>query len=169
MRRAIILTTLILLLLAVAGVTAAQELRSEAPKNAPETTNPETTAPEATEPDDGEASGVERPDKPGGQTPNGKEANEPGEPNRSRAVEPSDDVAQDPEDSEEDEPNKPDKDANEDAEEKGKPGKARPEIAGRPERDRKVTICHKGKTLTVGAPAEGAHVGHGDSTGACGR
>ncbi len=32
----------------------------------------------------------------------------------------------------------------------------------------KVTLCHKGKkTLTVGAPAESAHLRHGDSLGAC--
>jgi hypothetical protein len=32
----------------------------------------------------------------------------------------------------------------------------------------KVTVCHKGKkTLTVGAPALGAHLGHGDSEGSC--
>jgi hypothetical protein len=32
----------------------------------------------------------------------------------------------------------------------------------------KVTVCHKGKkTLTVGAPAKDAHLGHGDSPGAC--
>jgi hypothetical protein len=32
----------------------------------------------------------------------------------------------------------------------------------------KVTICHKGKTITVGAPAVKAHVrNHGDRLGAC--
>ena len=32
----------------------------------------------------------------------------------------------------------------------------------------KVTLCHKGKkTLTVGAPAQEAHLRHGDSPGAC--
>jgi hypothetical protein len=31
----------------------------------------------------------------------------------------------------------------------------------------KVTICHKGKTITVGAPAVKAHVRHGDRVGAC--
>ena len=35
---------------------------------------------------------------------------------------------------------------------------------------RKVTICHKGKiAITVGAPAEAAHIRHGDSPGECGR
>ncbi len=31
----------------------------------------------------------------------------------------------------------------------------------------KVTICHKGKTLTVAEPAVQAHVNHGDTVGAC--
>ena len=31
----------------------------------------------------------------------------------------------------------------------------------------KVTLCHKGKTITVGAPAAKAHVRHGDTLGAC--
>ncbi len=31
----------------------------------------------------------------------------------------------------------------------------------------KVTLCHKGKTLTVGAPAQDAHLRHGDTLGAC--
>ena len=32
----------------------------------------------------------------------------------------------------------------------------------------KVTICHKGKTITVGAPAVPAHLAHGDAMGPCG-
>jgi len=32
----------------------------------------------------------------------------------------------------------------------------------------KVTLCHKNKnTLTLGAPAQAAHMRHGDSLGAC--
>jgi hypothetical protein len=31
----------------------------------------------------------------------------------------------------------------------------------------KVTICHKGKTITVSKAAEPAHVRHGDSIGTC--
>ena len=31
----------------------------------------------------------------------------------------------------------------------------------------KVTICHKGKSITVGAPAVKAHMRHGDSIGRC--
>jgi hypothetical protein len=33
--------------------------------------------------------------------------------------------------------------------------------------DQKVTLCHKGKTITVGAPAQEAHERHGDRLGAC--
>ena len=32
---------------------------------------------------------------------------------------------------------------------------------------KKVTICHKGKTISVGRAAERAHVRHGDSVGTC--
>ena len=32
---------------------------------------------------------------------------------------------------------------------------------------KKVTICHKGKTITVGAPAVPAHQRHGDTIGRC--
>lgn len=31
----------------------------------------------------------------------------------------------------------------------------------------KVTICHKGKTISVGKAAEPAHVRHGDAVGTC--
>ena len=31
----------------------------------------------------------------------------------------------------------------------------------------KVTICHKGKTITVAEPAVPAHLGHGDTVGPC--
>ncbi|MGZ4020066.1 MAG: Kazal-type serine protease inhibitor domain-containing protein, partial [Flavisolibacter sp.] len=32
---------------------------------------------------------------------------------------------------------------------------------------KKVTICHKGHTITVGAPAVAAHLAHGDTLGPC--
>jgi hypothetical protein len=32
---------------------------------------------------------------------------------------------------------------------------------------KKVTICHKGKTISVGKAAEPAHVRHGDAVGTC--
>jgi hypothetical protein len=31
----------------------------------------------------------------------------------------------------------------------------------------KVTLCHKGHTITVGQPAQAAHLNHGDAEGAC--
>jgi Right handed beta helix region len=34
--------------------------------------------------------------------------------------------------------------------------------------EHKVTLCHEGHTITVGAPAMAAHVRHGDTEGACG-
>jgi hypothetical protein len=44
------------------------------------------------------------------------------------------------------------------------------EKAARGGSGRKVTICHKGKiSIMVGAPAEAAHLRHGDSPGECGR
>jgi len=30
-----------------------------------------------------------------------------------------------------------------------------------------VTICHKGKTMTVASPAVAGHLAHGDTVGAC--
>ena len=38
---------------------------------------------------------------------------------------------------------------------------------GRGGSQQKVTLCHKNKTLTVGAQAQAAHLRHGDSLGAC--
>ncbi len=40
------------------------------------------------------------------------------------------------------------------------PGKGRGKL--------KVTLCHKGHTITVGAPAVRAHLAHGDTLGPCG-
>jgi hypothetical protein len=61
---------------------------------------------------------------------------------------------------------------------KGKPGK--PENGTKPSPSQKqygpagkqygktkVTLCHKGKTITVGSPAVKAHRAHGDTLGAC--
>ena len=36
-----------------------------------------------------------------------------------------------------------------------------------PHGKKKVTLCHKGKTITVGAPASRAHLRHGDKLGHC--
>ena len=58
---------------------------------------------------------------------------------------------------------------------KGKPGKKdAPSTAqyqygpsGKQYGKTKVTLCHKGKTITVGAPAAKAHQRHGDNLGRC--
>lgn len=55
----------------------------------------------------------------------------------------------------------------------GKPGKGKNPSssqygpAGKQYGKTKVTLCHKGKTITVGAPAARAHLRHGDTLGAC--
>jgi hypothetical protein len=50
----------------------------------------------------------------------------------------------------------------------GHPGNSKAKEHGRGGGQQKVTLCHKGKkTLTVGAPAQAAHLSHGDSAGAC--
>ena len=59
---------------------------------------------------------------------------------------------------------------------KGKPGKPGKKDApstaqyappGNQYGKKKVTLCHKGKTITVGAPAAKAHLRHGDKLGPC--
>ena len=57
----------------------------------------------------------------------------------------------------------------------GKPGKGKSASAaqyqygpaGKAYGKQKLTICHKGKTLKVGAPAWKGHKKHGDTLGAC--
>jgi hypothetical protein len=57
----------------------------------------------------------------------------------------------------------------------GKPGKGKNASAaqyqygpsGKQYGKTKVTLCHKGKTITVGAPAAKAHLRHGDKVGSC--
>lgn len=43
------------------------------------------------------------------------------------------------------------------------PGKG----AGQGKGQEKVTLCHKGKTITVAAPAAKGHMKHGDTVGPC--
>jgi hypothetical protein len=58
---------------------------------------------------------------------------------------------------------------------KGKPGKGAKASAsqkqyspsGKQYGRTKVTLCHKGHAITVGAPAVKAHLRHGDSLGPC--
>lgn len=164
MRRVVIFATLALLLLAVAGVTVAQEgafRNGESTLNtpeviAPELTTPETTAPEATEPDPDilEATTPEA-TKPETPEPEQPAANGPGQPEADKPDKGQGGggaVEQDPEET--------------DGEETGD-GAGRPadEVGGQ----EKVAVCHKGKkTLSVGASALDAHLRHGDVSGACG-
>ena len=197
MRRAVILATLTLLLFAVAGVTAATEntftsspqagdrTESTAPEPtspepaAPEVTVPETTIPEATlhedvdKPDEGtvEATVVEpeEPKAPGAgnyggiQADNGIEAtDEPaamaGKPEHAQGGK---EIGMLRETGKPEHPGKP-------------PARGKPDDVGKAGEKRaggnpgKVTLCHKGRvTISVGAPAEPAHLRHGDSLGAC--
>ncbi len=164
MRRAVIFVTLALLLLAVAGVTIAQEgnFRSDEPAEGttettssgdtlPETTALESTAPEGTVPD---------PAIPG---PNVQETTKP-EPEQ-------------PDDGEEAFEEKPLPEASvtgENGEKGGSGGEKVPDSGGEAEdeaddgRQPKVTLCHKNKvTISVGAPAQAAHLRHGDALGVC--
>ena len=58
---------------------------------------------------------------------------------------------------------------------KGKPGKGKNAASaqyqygssGKQYGKTKVTLCHTGKTITVGAPAATAHLRHGDKLGSC--
>ena len=179
MRRAVILATLTLLLFAIAGVTAATEntftsspqagdtTESTTPEPtrpepaAPEVTVPETTVPEATVQEDiekldegtVEATVVvpEEPNEPGAGNNGGIRAD--------NGIEEVDEPAAKlgkPE-----HPGKPPV--------RGKPddlGKAGEKSAGG--NPGKVTLCHKDMvTISVGAPAEPAHLRHGDRLGAC--
>jgi len=50
----------------------------------------------------------------------------------------------------------------------GKPGKGKNPSSSQYQYGKtKVKLCHKGKTITVGAPAARAHLRHGDTLGAC--
>jgi hypothetical protein len=197
MRRAVIFATLTFLLLAVAGVTVAGEntfmsgqrtgdqTESTTPEptkldpDAPEVTVPEATAPEETvdedveKPDEGtvETTGVvpEEPEEPGAgnyggiQEDNGiEEANEPAA-KAGKPVHPQGGKKKGMlrETGKAEHPGKPPI--------RGKPdgvGKAGEKLAGG--NLGKVTLCHKGRvTISVGAPAEPAHLRHGDHLGAC--
>jgi hypothetical protein len=195
MRRSVIFATLTFLLLAVAGVTVAgentftssQRTGDRTESTAPEPTTldpPEVTAPEATAPeetvnedvektDEGtvETTGVvpEEPEEPGAgnyggiQEDNGiEEANGPaakaGKPVHPQGGKKKGMLR------ETGRPEHPGKSPG-----RGKPngvGKAGENLAGG--NPGKVTLCHKGRvTISVGAPAEPAHVRHGDRLGAC--
>ena len=155
MRRTVIFVTLISLLIVVAGVSAAQDgvfSSGQLETTAPEPTAPEPSVEQPSEPttqqgrsDEQEGIGIERPENKGEYDGGEKGENGPSEP-------------------------EDDGRGNERGEE---PGKGHPGGSGDENEERegsggeKVTVCHKGKTLSVGAPAEPAHLGHGDDSGPC--
>ena len=198
MYRAIVLTTLVLLLSAIAGVSVAQEgtiFAGEPNSGGPsEPTMPEPTTPEPTtpEPTSLEATGSEETTM--GQPPDATSETE----DRQDVPEPT--VVTEPTVVDETTAGEPEKPAAAPANDAGMPGDSGrkvgkpdhaskapglsnprtrgPHDVGKPaEREdgesgpgagrQKVILCHKGKTLTVGAPAQAAHLRHGDSLGAC--
>jgi hypothetical protein len=165
--RAVVLTSLVILLSAVVGVSIAQESRLFAGgpngDGPPGSTTPEQTSAGATGSEGTTASPL-----PGASS--GPEVREDtSEPTVLTEPEPEKPTASSPGDS---------------GRYTGKPehagkapnGKPRvevghhgePEERGRGAGRQKATLCHKGtKTLTVGAPALAAHLRHGDARGAC--
>jgi len=198
MRRAVILATLTVLLIAVAGVTVARENtstptslyngqpESTAPDTTtvPESTSPETTAPQSTTPDEPDEKTVERTVETTVVEPSAPEETLPvveqfGEPEMDEEAGKPDYLGKP------DELGKPEKVKG--GKKNGKlrgmgklddiarlPGKGNLQDAGKPEKEQadgnpgKVTLCHKDKVaISVGAPAEPAHLRHGDSLGVC--
>jgi outer membrane biosynthesis protein TonB len=185
MHRAVVLTTLVLLLLAVAGVSAAQDSGIFAGEpnsdDSPGLTTQERTSFEATmaedtmksalpgassEPKAGEAASeptvvteptVGETEKPTAAAP-GEKTLTPG----SNNVGKPEYVGKAPKIGK-----PPDGVVGHTA--KGEPQERGNEVEhGRGGGQQKVTLCHKDKkTLTVGAPAQAAHLRHGDSVGAC--
>ena len=195
MYRAVVLTTLVILLLAVAGVSLAQDgrvstgesnsadpLESTAPERTsiestagedPETSAPPSTSPELEGGDDPSEPAVtteptvESTEEPTVETPAAEEAHVPGSANVAKPGKGDGGVGGPERGGKAPEVAKP-------RPEVGHPGNGKPEESGHEaEHERgggqqKVTLCHKGtKTLTVGAPALGAHLRHGDTPGAC--
>jgi hypothetical protein len=188
MYRAVVLTTLVLLLLAVAGVSVAQDGRTFAVQpnsdDPPEATTPERTSFEATGPEDTTTS---QPPGASSETEDPQNIPEPTveEPEKSTAA-PAREEAPTPATNEVGNPGdggravgKPEhavkaSDPAAGSAETGQHGNGKPEVLGDEEGPGrgvggpKATLCHKAnKTLTVGAPALAAHLRHGDTRGAC--
>ncbi len=162
MYRAVVLATLVLLLLAVAGVAIA----GSGGEDPAEPTAPEGTSFESTVVEDPETT------VPGGPSPELEGVEDTSEP--TVITEPTVEETEEPTvvDPVEETP-APSSSA---GKEHGRPEHAdkppdgvEPEERGSGGGKEKVTLCHKGKnTLTVGAPAQEAHLSHGDSLGECG-
>jgi hypothetical protein len=189
MHRAVVLTTLVLLLLAVAGVSAAQDsgIFTGGPNSddAQGSTTQERTSFEATVAEDTMAStlpGASSEPKAGENTseptviteptvvretakPNaaalGEKALTPGSNNVGKPTNIGRGVGKPEHAGQAPNIGKPPNDV-------GHPANGKPQEHGRGGSQQKVMLCHKDKkTLTVGAPALAAHLRHGDTLGAC--
>jgi hypothetical protein len=198
MHRAVVLTTLVVLLLAVAGVSAAQESgiflggpNSDVP---PGSTTMEGTSFGATVAEDPETTSALP--GPSSEPEDAEDTSEPmvvtepplEENEESTVVAPVEEKTLTPGSNNVGKPGNSGKDVGKPEHaakplDIGKPrdddvghaGNGEPEergnevVHGRGMGQRKVTLCHKGKTITVGAPALEAHLAHhlGDSEGVC--
>jgi hypothetical protein len=195
MHRSVVLTTLVVLLLAVAGVSAAQESgiflggpNSDVP---PGSTTMERTSFGATVAEDPETTSTLP--GPSSELEDAEDTSEPtvvteppvGETEESTVVAPLEERTLTPGSNNVGKPENSGKDVGKPEhaakpldigkprdDEVGHPGSGELEERGNEEHGRgwgqqKVTLCHKGKTLTVGAPALTAHLNHGDSKGVC--
>ena len=171
MRRAVIFVTLALLLLAVAGVTVAQEgaFQNDGPMVAPsetasvqettatEVTAPEATVPEATEPEPETREGT----NPETTTPQTSEQEQTGEGGASEEKTTGNGT---------DKPKDTGRSEGIPEVERGGVDEPEDEVGNEAGGggQQKATVCHKGKeTISVGAPAQRAHLRHGDVLGAC--
>ena len=189
MRRAVILVTLTVLLLAVAGVTVATENTSSTQagdwteSTVSEVTGPEPTALEATVPEATAPEAVEEPDeRPPEETvvaprePQQPGGEDPGAGNHG-GTDVSGKHAARPGKLEHAQGGKQERVVRGTGkpEHPGKPPvRGKPDHVGEAGEERaggnpgKVTICHKNRvTISVGAPARPAHLRHGDTVGPC--
>lgn len=163
MRRAVILAILALLLFAIAGATIAREGVFE---NEPggETTASETTVPEI-EPRDEETTAAPELTEPE-EAPSTRERTSEKPPAVENAAEKS--ASESERGAAVGRRSNKDKDRISDGREDGKKPALEAEKGGG-KGGAKVTLCHKGKNeISVGKPAERAHLRHGDVRGACG-
>jgi hypothetical protein len=161
MHRAVVLTTFVVLLLAVAGVAVA----GSGGDDPTEPTTPESTSFESTVAEDPETTA---PGSPSSKPEDVEDTSEPtviteptvGETEEPTVVDPVEETPA-PNSSAGKEHGRP--------EHAGKPlDNGESEVRGSGGGKQKVTLCHKGKnTITVGEPAQAAHERHGDTVGPC--
>lgn len=169
MYRTAVLTTLMILLLAIAGVTVAQESTVTAPGLANDTSAPDETTIE-------ETTGIETTQE--STSPETREKTIPGigssRSSRQVSAKKSDDKI------EKAAKLRPESATHQEGRDRvNAVGKQRPDNAGKSLKAgkrakleegrgaKKVSVCHKGKTLAIGAPAKRAHLRHGDVAGIC--